>query len=77
MLPVKSVFANPEGEEKLAASRGRRDDVRSVGQILRELDQAMWEWFNETDLDDIKLLVSAITCLVGSLAALLAYYFYR
>jgi hypothetical protein len=37
----------------------------------------MWEWFNEADPDDMKLLVSAITCLVGSLAALLAYYFYR
>ena len=37
----------------------------------------MWEWFNEADPDDIKLLVSAIMCLVGSVMALLAYYFYR
>jgi hypothetical protein len=37
----------------------------------------MWEWFNEADPDEIKLLVSAIACFVGSITALLLHYFYR
>jgi hypothetical protein len=37
----------------------------------------MWEWFNEADPDEIKLLVSAMVCLVGSITALLLHYFYR
>jgi hypothetical protein len=35
----------------------------------------MWEWFNEVDSDDLKILVSGIVCLVGSITALLAYFF--
>ena len=34
-------------------------------------------WFNEADPDEIKLLVSAIACFVGSITALLLHYFYR
>jgi hypothetical protein len=41
------------------------------------LDEAMWESFNEVDPDDIRLLVLAAVCLLGSLAALLMHYFYR
>jgi hypothetical protein len=37
----------------------------------------MWEWFTETDPDDIKLFVSVVMCLVGSITAVLVYYFYR
>jgi hypothetical protein len=41
------------------------------------MKEAMWEWLNEADPDDIKLLASAGICFFGSITALLVYYFYR
>jgi hypothetical protein len=66
MLLSKLVFG---GEEKLSASLiGRRS--------LMIRDGAMWEFIDEVDPDDIRLLVLAIVCLVGSFTALLVHYFY-
>ena len=75
MLLAKPDLASSEGEERLAASRGHRNDVRADRPM--SIGWAMWEWFNEADPDEIKLLVSAVACFVGSITAVLLHYFYR
>jgi hypothetical protein len=37
----------------------------------------MWEFIDEVDPDDVRLLVLAIVCLIGSFTALLVHYLYR
>jgi hypothetical protein len=74
MLRAKSAFSKAKRSLRRARPLKVTFDRTSKSGDMKE---AMWEWLNEADPDDIKLLASAGICFFGSIMALLVYYFYR